>query len=200
MADPRFNTGDRVMDAALAADDRKLESMGYYDETCDMAASDLARPPFADAPNVLEENEMREAGFEPARLSTPDPKSRRDRQTPDSTGSLNEAGATERQPATPDIAESTTDSATDEDGGSEAEPSSRLTRPVPIFARTPETKCASCGAVGYWSIEEFSGLNVLVSIEGPSSVAPDRYNQGVGVIHVCPPRAETTRQRVESPL
>ena len=32
MADPRFNTGDPIMDAALAADDAKLDAMGACED------------------------------------------------------------------------------------------------------------------------------------------------------------------------
>lgn len=72
--------------------------------------------------------------------------------------------------------------------------------PIPILARTPAEKCARCGAEVFYSPERISGVMAAVSIDGPGSTAPDRYNEGVGILHVCPPNADASRQRELSPL
>ncbi len=90
----------------------RCKSATDYDEKCDMAASGLAAPPFADAvtsgpATACESRELNSDGLPHQILSLTEPPSSTAR-----PGGSGGSGTTQRHPATPDAADSTTGSAT----------------------------------------------------------------------------------------
>lgn len=154
-----------------------------YDQKYDMAAGDLARPPFADAASDCDEKrcESRDSnsdarGRQILSLAAAD-------SPPTSTPTDDPLSATTRQPAAPAAAESTTDCAT-----SDPAPAKPIDW-IPIAARTPESCCKSCDQVVYWGYTRL-GRPVPISIKPAGSIAPTRHAKGQGISHFidCPTR------------